>query len=83
MNMDQIIASGESETVDSLARPSELTLFSLVITSALGARIDAYIAQFVPTPGLLGLFSIAVLFAGGRVLKVQRQNVFWGSCSAT
>lgn len=63
----------------------------LVVTSALGAPAGAYITQFVPTDWLLGLFALAVLFAGGRMLLVSggpepevvrgtpRQRALWGA----
>lgn len=62
----------------------------LVVTSALGAPAGAYLTQFVPTSTLLWLFTLAVLFAGGRMLLVSKvaepqqvrgtpaQRVLWG-----
>lgn len=63
----------------------------LVITSALAAIAGAYTTQFISTEILLGLFSIAVLFAGGRMILVSnakepetlrgtpRQRAVWGA----
>lgn len=63
----------------------------LVITSALGAPAGAYFTQFISTNVLLGLFAVAVVFAGGRMLLVSkatdpdtmrgtpRQRMLWGA----
>ncbi|MCD6400544.1 MAG: sulfite exporter TauE/SafE family protein [Anaerolineales bacterium] len=40
----------------------------IVITSALGAPLGAYVTQLISTNWLLWLFSISVLFAGGRMI---------------
>ncbi len=63
----------------------------LVITSAIAAPLGAYVTQLVPTNWLLGLFSIAVVAAGGRMILLSgasepeairgtaRQRAIWGA----
>ena len=63
----------------------------LMITSASAAIVGAYTTQFISTEVLLGLFSIAVLFAGGRMILISnskepeavrgtaRQRAVWGA----
>ncbi len=63
----------------------------IVVGSALGAPAGAYVTQFLSTEWLLGLFALAVLFAGGRMLLVSdaaepeavrgtaRQRAVWGA----
>lgn len=43
----------------------------LVVTSAIGAPLGAYLTQVVPTIFLLWLFAISVLLAGGRMIVVS------------
>jgi len=63
----------------------------LVSTSAIAAPLGAYVTQLVPTNWLLGLFSMAVLAAGGRMIFLSsasepesirgtvRQRAIWGA----
>jgi uncharacterized protein len=46
----------------------------IVVTSAIGAPIGAYFTQLIPTQILLGLFAVAVLFAGGRMILIRNQS---------
>ena len=43
----------------------------LVVTSTLAAPLGGYVTQFLPTRLLLGLFTLAVLLAGGRMLLLS------------
>lgn len=45
----------------------------IVVTSAIGAPVGAYFTQFISTQVLLGLFAVAVLFAGGRMILIRNQ----------
>jgi uncharacterized membrane protein YfcA len=48
--------------------------FPLIITSAIGAPVGAYFTQFIPTQTLLAIFSMAIIFAGGRMLLFSKSS---------
>jgi uncharacterized membrane protein YfcA len=63
----------------------------LIISSALGAPLGAYLTQYMSTNILLGMFAVALLFAAGRMILVSgaaepeairgtgRQRAMWGA----